>query len=218
MPILPMSAIPADLSGIVRDVGQGWAVSALRPRLSSDVKARWDLLINHWVDSDLPLVVRRSGGVRGAVVMHSSRRRVVLADNSPAQWAFSRAFAGYAYSVHEIREFLRVDEVPFAYAVKKADRGQMEFHCTLSARDNVNKTGWKLCHIEDVGLRTRARTEDLPIESVEQHFRLLIAPSNHFLVPLAWSGIGELPEVIDEIRRVETARFSPLALTNAASS
>lgn len=42
----------------------------------------------------------------------------------------------------------------------------------------------------------------LPIETLEAHHRLLLSPSNLFLVPLAWAGLAELPEVTAAIRRV----------------
>ncbi len=79
----------------------------------------------------------------------------------------------------------------------------MTYGCTLGSGDNVNKRGWKLCHIEDVGLNTKMAIETLSLESLVKHFKLLMAPSNHFLIPLDWGGLGEVPEVIEEIAAVE---------------
>jgi hypothetical protein len=137
------------------------------------------------------------------VAMHQTGRKIVRADNSPAQWAFSRALGDRRYTLEAIRLFLERDDIPYAHATRKAEMAQMNFKRTLSASDNVNKHGWKLCHIDDIGLRSRTNPDQLPIERLIDHFSLFLKPSNHFLVPHAWSGLGELPEVIEEIRKVE---------------
>lgn len=201
--VLPNATMPADLSQRIRELGSAWAALSLRPRLSHEIKRHWDALICQWAESDLPIAVRKSGAVRGESLIHRGGRKFILADNSPAQWAFSRAFAGHAYSLDDIRTLLERDEIPLAYASKCAERDQVHFKCTLSSADNVNKRGWKLCHIQDVGLRTKTRLEDLAVDTLIRHFCLFMLPSNHFVIPLEWSGLGELPEVIDEIRKYE---------------
>lgn len=216
--MLPKSEIPVEMSQNLREVGRIWATSNSQPRLDVEIKNHWDALIRAWVDSDLPLAVRKSGRIRGSVVNHSGGRRIVLTDNSPAQWAFSRAFSGSKYRIDDIRELLQRDEIPFAYATKSSEKNEMAFRCTLSARDNVNKCGWKLCHIEDVGLGSPTRPEHLPLDTVIRHFCSLLSPSNHFLVPLAWAGLGELPEIIDEIRKFEAADGSLLSKGTTTSA
>ncbi|MGA8153500.1 MAG: hypothetical protein WB952_21290 [Terriglobales bacterium] len=189
----------------VRELGRLWASSALRPGLTSETKKHWDSLIRAWADSDLPLVVRRSSSVRGGEVIHISGRRIVSSDNSPAQWVFSRAFAGCAYSLSEIEQLLERDQIPFTMVAKVCDKAQMRFKCTLASADNVNKFGWKLCHIEPVGLKTKGRLEDMEIQDLTRQFCRLLKPSNHFLVPLDWAGLGEMPEVIEEISKYENS-------------
>jgi len=34
--------------------------------VGDSVKASWEALIDEWIRSDLPLVIRKSGGIRGA--------------------------------------------------------------------------------------------------------------------------------------------------------
>jgi hypothetical protein len=114
-----------------------------------------------------------------------------------------RAFQGFTYSPDEIRSQLESDRIPFAFAIKRSEKSQMKYKSTLSAADNLNKRGWKLCHIDGVGLRRATPLEDFSIEELVRHFKRLLRPSNHFLVPLSWSGLGELPEVIEEVRRYE---------------
>jgi hypothetical protein len=90
------SAITPELSQQARELGRLWAGSSSRPRLSRDIKQHWDALIDEWVtDVEMPLAVRKMGGVRGAAVIHQTTgREVILADNSPAQWAFTCALRG----------------------------------------------------------------------------------------------------------------------------
>ncbi|MGH9698121.1 MAG: hypothetical protein ACRD5R_04615 [Candidatus Acidiferrales bacterium] len=200
---MPIAESSFELSPELRDVGRLWAASKYRPRVQANIRQRWDELIDTWADSDLPLVVRKSSGVRGGTITHSGGRTIILADNSPAQWAFMRAFQGFAYSLDEIEAQLENDKVPFAFATKRSEKLQMIYTGTLSAADNLNKRGWKLCHMDGVGLRSARKLEDFSLELLVNHFRRLLKPSNHFLVPLAWAGLGELPEVIDEIRKYE---------------
>ncbi len=202
--LLPQSHLSADLSHALHELGKFWALSEHRPRLSLATKAHWDKLLNEWAGSDLPIVIRKSGGIRGSMIQHSSGRRVIIADNSPAQWSFSRAFEGQLLTLADIRVLLDKDSIPFAFATKTVEKASMYFKCTLSARDNLNKKGWKLCHIEEVGLNTQTAIKNLPIERLTKHFKLLMAPSNHFLVPIEWAGLGEIQEVIDEVRAVES--------------
>ena len=78
----------------------------------------------------------------------------------------------------------------------------MKYQRTLSVKDNVNKRGWKLCHIERVGLATRTALEEVDLGLLCEAFRRLLAPANQFLVPLHWGGLGEVPEFIEAIRAV----------------
>jgi hypothetical protein len=200
---LPQSQRPIELSEKLRELGRVWSRSEYRPRVPQATKAHWDVLLDEWAASDLPLVIRKGGGIRGSVVKHTSGRLIVIADNSPAQWCFNRTFGGQLYSVVDIRILLEKDTIPFTFAIKTAEKRLMTYRCTLSTDDNVNKRGWKLCHIKDVGLNTKMAIETLSLESLVKHFKLLMAPSNHFIIPLDWGGLGEVPEVIEEIAAFE---------------
>ena len=137
----------------------------------------------------LPLIIRKRDGnlKRGIIYLHPSGRRMISSDNAPAQWAFDRALSGSKLSLEQIREHLQQGKIPFAMP------------------QGLNQQGWKLCHIRDVGLNKRAPLPELPIERLIEHFICLILPSNHFLVTKQWSGFGEIPEVIDEVRIFEEA-------------
>ena len=200
---LPHSHLPPDLSTGLRALGTIWANSEYRPKLPWATKAHWDTLLNEWMASDLPLAIRKSSGVRGSMVSHSSGRRLVVCDNSPAQWAFSRAYEGHLYSLDDIRALLEADKLPFTFATKTAEKPHMCYRCTLRPPDSLGKRGWKLCHMQGVGLSTKTPIEQLPLERLLLHFTRLMAPSNHFLVPLQWAGLGEIPEFIGEVEAIE---------------
>lgn len=195
------SELPSSLSAGLRELGRAWANSPVRPCVQADVGTAWDNLLAEWSRSDLPLVIRKNGGVRGSAIVHTSGRELIVADNSPAQWAFARAHGGHTYSLSDIRRMLSNDAIPFTFATKAAEKPLMKYRCTLSARENVNKCGWKLCHMEAIGLSTSTALAQLPLSNLARHFALLMAPSNHFVVPLQWAGLGEVPEFIAEIRR-----------------
>jgi hypothetical protein len=191
------------LSQMIVELGRAWAKADVRPRLPTDAKLHWDRLTREWADSDLPFVVRKSNGIRGKVTVHTSGRKVISADNSIAQWAYCRAMNEVKYSIADIRDLLDCDKIPFAYATTARDKSMMDYKCTLSADANLNKLGWKLCHLRSVGLRSKTPIDRLPIDELKRHFCDLLMPSNHFLVPLRWQGLGELPEVICEVAKSE---------------
>ncbi|MGP8253422.1 MAG: hypothetical protein ACLQHF_15435 [Terracidiphilus sp.] len=200
---LPEAVLAEEISSQIRIIGQAWANSSIRPRILPELKHHWDDLIDQWAESELPLVVRKSSGVRGQEVRHSGGRGVVISDNSPAQWAFLMAFRRSSYTLNDIRRLLECDNIPFAFATKTKEKVQMKYKRTLAPSESINKRNWKFCHIKEVGLNSRAPVNEIPLETLKEKFRLLLKPSNQFLVPIGWSGLGELPEVIEELRRVE---------------
>ncbi len=195
------------MATLLTQLGEIWAHSSDRPQVAKPVNHAWDTLINDWIASDLPLVIRKGGGIRGAEVRHHSGRRIIVADNSPAQWAFSCAIRGETYDVGGICRLLDRDDIPFAFATKRSEKAEMRYKRTPGVRDSVNKRGWKLCHIDAVGLSTKSPLEALPIEKLHLGFRSLLAPSNQFVVPKHWGGLGEVPEFIEGIRRFESQRM-----------
>jgi hypothetical protein len=122
----------------------------------------------------------------------SSGRKVVFADNSPANWAFSLALEGVVPDLGAWKADRIADVVPLSFVGK----GRIARRC-------LNKAGWKVCHIEPVSDRKRRRVEDSPFERVEAEFRRFLSPRNVFLIPKAISGAGELLEVIDAVADFE---------------
>ena len=160
--------------------------------VEESVRVRWKKLLDEWeLAEDIPLLVRKGSGKRGSVVLHESGRELVLCDNSPAQWGCWLAVAGRLLSVAEVRESFKRDEIPVAMVLTRKEREQARYRCSLGEY-NVNVHGWKLCHIEPVGMNARKPLEELPITQVQAAFRNFLDPANYFLLAKPLGGLGEV--------------------------
>lgn len=182
---LPNVAVE-ELDEVLRELGQIWAKSLRRPRPKVEILERWDEFLDAWLKSDLPLVLR-DGGRRGTTIICSNGRSVIFSDNSPASWAFHRALAGSVpeiadWRAHNIRDF-----VPVNFIGRRAPR------------DDLNRIGWKICHIEPVSDRRRYDLRKAPIEIVTAKFLRFMSPRNMFLIPKVIAGAGEIPQVVKAI-------------------
>ena len=213
-----LEALPAEMATLLAQLGEIWAHASDRPQVAKPVNHAWDALINDWIVSDLPLVIRKGGRNRGTEFRHQSGRQLVVADNSPAHCAFSCAIRGETYDIDGIHGLLERDEIPFALATKKLEKATMRYKRTLGARDSVNKRGWKLCHIDNVGLSTKTPLEAVPIETLCAHFRRFLAPSNQFVVPLRWGGLGEVSEFVEGVRKFELQGLANTVLQAGAAA
>ncbi len=193
--------LPSDLVALIDSFGQAWANSKIRPSISADVIEHWSELLDAWVAADdLPLFVRKHSNNRGFVVQHSTGRLLVPCDNSPAHWAYAMALNGERPSLQDIRNFFAQDEIPVAMIQKAKEKADAAYHCTRPGKFNLNEYGWKLAHIEGVGLNNRTLISEIPVEQIVIRFRRLMAPSNMFVVPLDWAGIAEIEAVIQAMR------------------
>ena len=160
--------------------------------VEESVRTRWKKLLDEWeLAQDIPLLVRKGSGRRGSVVVHESGRELVLCDNSPAQWGCSLAVAGMTPSIAQVRESFERDAIPVAMALGREERKQAQYQCPLREY-SVNLHGWKLCHIEPVGMNVRRRLERIPIAKVQAAFRNFLDPANYFLLAKPLGGLGEV--------------------------
>jgi hypothetical protein len=198
LPRCPAS-LPSDLRAHIVAFAEGWARHPCRPFPSVDVSRAWDELITRWCErTDLPLFVRKAAENRGQEVRHASGRTLVPVDNSPAQWAYALACTGEVPALDDVQGMLERDEVPVAMILKKAEKGKARYRRTLGRKGTAD-SGWKLGHLRPVGLGYGGSIEALPIAALQDHFRALMSPSNMFVVPLAWAGVAEIPEVLEAI-------------------
>ena len=201
-----MKACPDDLgtelTKAIRNAATLWFHSPLRPQISPDVLHGWSALLQGWLaDSSLPMLVRSSKGPPGSLIDHPNGRRLVPTDNSPAQWVFTLAERGEVPTLDQIHRWFAADRIPVAMAIKKKDKPDTKYFCNLATvKDNPNDLGWKVAHIEAVGLRRRGKLDAMSIKDLESHFVRFLAPSNLFVVPTRWAGFSEIDEVIELFR------------------
>ena len=93
-------------------------------------------------------------------------------------------------------------KIPVAFAPLPDERRYLEGSPDELRRKeyNLNLQGWKLAHIEPIGLKSRHPLKDRDIKELENHFMKFLDPSNMFVVPKKWAGIAEAEESIDVFR------------------
>jgi hypothetical protein len=194
--------LPNDLMEPLKHFAFQWAQSEIRPRPKKEVIVHWSTLIDSWSnDIDMPLFIRKASQGRGKYIKHDSGRFLIPVDNSSAHWAFYMALNNEKPSLEDIRNFISIDQIPVAMILKKEEKLVARKKCTLSKSQNLNELGWKVAHIEGVGLNESSPINYIHIETLKIHFRKLMSPENMFLIPLALEGLGEIPAVIDEIKK-----------------
>ena len=186
----------------LRRLAEEWVQDPERPRVTPTVGTHWRELVRAWsTDPSLPLLVR-AGGNRGEAVTHGSGRTLVRTDNSPANWAFASALLARTPSAQDALAALVAGQLPVAMVLKRAERQHARYSGLLRATmdpPNLNTLGWKVAHIDRVGLADSA-IEDLPLADLQEHLRRFLDPSNMFLVPKLYAGLGELPEFLEAFR------------------
>jgi hypothetical protein len=178
-----------------------WIQEPGRPQPERSVLEHWDRLICEWADDpSLPLYVRKSAHNRGSIIRNVTGRSIVPTDNSPAQWALSRSILGDKPTLEQVRQAITDDQIPVAMILTTVERSTATFRCVLKSLDNPNEAGWKVAHVDGVGLANKAELAGVNETVLRQHFRKLMSPSNMFVVPLKYAGLGELPEFCQAIR------------------
>ena len=197
-PVPPL--LPPNMPALLVQLAHVWAESPGRPRPKRRVLEHWDRLIDAWVDDlRLPLYVRKPKN-RGSEVAHASGRILVPTDNSPAQWALACAITGQMPTLSNIRAAIKHDKIPVAMVLESTERTTAKYLCTLGKSISPNAVGWTVCHIEGVRMTERAPLPEIKESIFREHFRRLMAPSNMFLIPKKYAGLGELPEFCEAIR------------------
>jgi hypothetical protein len=85
-------------------------------------------------------------------------------------------------------------------ALGAVERGAAKYTCTRQRIAGPNGMGWKVAHIEDVGLGFSAALTEVPLDTLCAHFQRFLSPRNTFLVPLAYAGVAETPEFIEAFK------------------
>lgn len=193
--------LPEDIAQIIRQLGKQWKLAAINPKINPETVRKWDNLVDAWLSTtDIPIIVRKRVE-RGREKEHiTTGRKIIISDNSPAQWVCHRVLLDDDVpTLDEIRDLLKNDKLPLSFAVKKAEK-DAKYRRTLG-KDSINKYGWRLCHIEPVGLNTKKDISQIDIEILNEKFLNLMKPSNFFLLPKKWGGLGESKEFIEEMKK-----------------
>lgn len=186
--------LPEGVTETIRSLAEEWLASDDRPVVNQDILSHWDKLIEEWVkDKNMPLIVRSPKFVTGSLRLHENGRKLIPADNSPAAWVMTVAERGELLSLRDIEELIRKDEIPFSFAVSAKDKPSTTYFCNLAKiRDNPNARGWKVAHIEGIGMNRRDEIEQIPIKILEDHFRKFMNPRNMFMIPKQLAGLAEV--------------------------
>jgi hypothetical protein len=167
----------------MEDFAKIWQECSLRPNPSQRTAQLWDELLQTWIRSQLPIYVNKPGQNRGAVFQHRSGQLVVPCDDSPARWAFELAVGFRCPSLKEVEHLQREDRIPVARDFGQAECRRALYRCRDKSK--LNESGWRLCHIKQVGIDERTAL-DMPLEELHRHFRLFMSPSNMYVVPASF--------------------------------
>lgn len=196
--------LPITVSAHLADFAKAWAACADRPRVDPQVRRKWAALLDDWIqDVELPLLIRRASAGRGCEIKHISGRTLVPTDNSPAHWSLSLALNGETPTVTMLKQLFEEDRIPIAMILNRTEAIRARYRCTRAAV-SLNDLGWKVAHIQDVGLGRIRSFEGANLPALQAHCRRFLDPNNMFLVPLQWGGLAETREVIDQIRDHDT--------------
>lgn len=179
----------------IREIGRIWKNSSNNRRISEDILKNWKKLINTWAeDESLPLIIRKETQKKGQSENHPSGREIVYADNSLSLWVYYNALNKTTFSISQIKELLKNDEIPVMFISTKELKENAKYKKSLG----TDLKGWKLCHIDSVGFNTRRKVCELDIDEIKEHFKKYADPNNMFLLPEEIGSLGEIKEFIEE--------------------
>lgn len=201
MPLTRFRGLDEDSRLALRRLATIWRDSPTRPSIGGAEALRWHSVVEQWVrDRTMPLLIQRPRGSRGRPIRHTGGRMLVPVDHSPAMYLLSLALLGRRPSLEELRQALEDGRMPVALRLTPEEERWARYQGTIDTMDapNLFDLGYSLCHVTQVGLRRGPLLERTEVELVA-HSLLLMSPVNTFVVPKEYSGLGHLPEFIDEM-------------------
>jgi len=208
--------VGGEIRKLIAEAGRVWKNSPNNPSVNEDLVNKWEKLIHEWKeDKDMPLVIRKAKEGRGHVIRHKDTDRpLIISDNSFAHWVYYNILNDKEIDdkdkindLDDIKKLLDMKKncpIPFSMILSGSEKDKADYQQTLG-KYSVNKLGWKLCHIDEIGLNTKTSVKDIDdIEILKEHFLKFANPKNMFLVPLEIGGIGEVNEFIDAQRKIKS--------------
>lgn len=205
LPTCP-AQLPPEICQAADALALAYANSPMRPRLTREVTAHWDDLIDAWSNrEDLPLLVRKQAADIGEILQHHGTGRALApCDNSPAHWVVVNAFAsGVAFTIRDVELALANHRIPVTMAMNLQEIAAAAMKGVLAKQPSAYKKGWKVDHIDDVGLGQKLRVEEIPLADLKSHFCRLMKPSNIVLVPSVLKGLGDMPAFLEAVKRAD---------------
>lgn len=184
----------------IKILGRKWKKSPKNICINKEQIKKWDELIEEWSeDESVPLVIRKSGNNRGKEIKHKKTgRTIIMTDNSFSHWIFYQVRnEKICPKLINIKNLLYKDEIPFVFIIPKKDKNKYDRKTPLG-KYAISREGFKLCHIEPVGIQKRENVKEMNIDILKEHFKKLAKPSNMFVVPSVLGGLGEIKEFIEE--------------------
>lgn len=183
----------------IREIGRLWRNSPSNPQINDDVLKDWNNLIEEWIaDKNMPLIIRKETSKRGQAFMHPCGREIIVSDNTAAIWVYSNVLKGKVFTLSQVKELLKRNELPVIFMQTEEIRAKAKYTKQLGS---YALSGWKLCHIQSVGLNTNKSIEELNISEIEDHFRKYANPNNMFVLPKEIGYLGEIDVFIEEQRQ-----------------
>ncbi len=176
----------------IKELGELWHSSENNPWINVDkeVKNAWIKLIEQWVNNkDMPLIVRKNTSRKGQSFLHPSGREIIISDNTFAIWVFDCVIKGEIFTLSQLKEMLRCNKIPMVFMQTNDIKTKAKYSKTLGQHSLL---GWKICHIESVGLNTNKNIEELDIVKIQDHFKKYASPDNMFVLPKEIGGLGEI--------------------------
>jgi hypothetical protein len=192
---LASTEISEKINDLIIQAANSWKKENSKNLFHKHTLNHWVALVDEWSENvSMPLIVRNSRKTRGGITKHISGREIIFCDNSPAKWVAEKVFLKETPSLQEIRLYLKRDKVPFKFAPAKGEQELAKYKCI--SNNDLNKAGWKLCHIERVGLRNQKDIENQSLDLLKEKFKLLLNPKNFFILPKSIGGLGEIQAFI----------------------
>lgn len=183
----------------IKEIGTLWRNSPNNPQLDIEVLRNWDHLIDEWIDDDtMPLIIRKETGKKGQAFTHPCGREIIVSDNTVAIWVFSNVLRGKVFTLDEIRELLKHNELPMMFIATKGIKEKAKYTKPLG---NYSLSGWKVCHIQPIGFNTKKGITDLDISVIKEHFKKYVNPNNMFVLPKEIGDLGEIDVFIEQQKR-----------------
>lgn len=155
-----------------------------------ELKLKWQLVIQKWVNNDsMTLFVRKGGMTRGTKILFENRT-ITTTDNTPAHWVFKNiVFDQQPYTCEEIENIIQLNKFPISFIRKKNEYATLLDGMVADKNLRLNNDGWKLAHIERIAMK---RGKNITLDDYKMHHIKFLDLSNMYLIDKQFSGLAEV--------------------------